>query len=134
MAVIDASVYIAAVNAHEESHERSLRWLQQAAAEELQVWAPSIMLAEVAAALARGLQDPAQAMRAVALLRNSKVIRLQQVSVALAERAARLAAEQKIRGCDAVYVALAAQLDQPLVTLDRQQCACGGKVVQVIEL
>lgn len=134
MAVIDASVYIAAVNAHEESHERSLRWLQQAVAEELPVWAPSIILAEVAAALARGLQDPAQALRAVTLLRNSKVIRLQQVSVALAERAAQIAADQKIRGCDAVYVALAAQLDQPLVTLDRQQCARGGKVVQVIEL
>lgn len=91
------------------------------------------MLAEVAAALACGLHDPAQAMRAVSLLRNSKVIRLQQVSVVLAERAAQLAADQKIRGCDAVYVALAAQLGQPLVTLDRQQYVRGGKVVQVLE-
>ena len=132
MAVIDASVYIAVVNAHEESHERCVRWLQQAVAEELPLWGPSIMLTEVAAALARGLQDPSKTMGAVALLRNSKVIRLQQVSVALAERAAQIAADQKIRGCDAVYVALAAQLDQPLVTLDRQQYARGGKVVQVI--
>lgn len=133
MAVIDASVYIAVVNAHEESHERCMRWLQQAVAEELPLWAPSIMLAEVAAALTRGLQDPSKVMGAAALLRNSKVIRLQAVSVALAERAAQIASDQKIRGCDAVYVALAAQLDQPLVTLDRQQYVRGGKVVQVIE-
>lgn len=133
MAVIDASVYIAVVNAHEESHERCLHWLQQAVAEELPLWAPSIMLAEVAAALARGLQDSSKGMDAVMLLRNSKVIRLQPVSVALAERAAQIASEQKIRGCDAVYVALAAQLGQPLVTLDRQQHARGGKIVQVLE-
>lgn len=133
MAVIDASVYIAAVNAHEEAHERCLRWLQQAVAEQLPLWGPSIMLAEVAAALSRGLQDPSKAMDATALLRNSKVIRLQPVSIALAERAAQIASDQKIRGCDAVYVALAMQLGQPLVTLDRQQYARGGKVVQVIE-
>ena len=133
MAVVDASVYIAAVNAHEESHERCLRWLQQAVAEELPLWGPSIMLAEVAAALARGLQDSSKAMDAAALLRNSKVIRLQPVTATLAERAAQIASDQKIRGCDAVYVALAAQLDQPLVTLDRQQYSRGGKIVQVFE-
>ena len=46
------------------------------------------MLAEVAAALARGLQDSSKAMDAAALLRNSKVIRLQPVTATLAERAA----------------------------------------------
>jgi len=40
-----------------------------------------------------------------------------------------LAAEHRIRGCDAVYVALARQLDMPLITLDRQQLERGAAVV-----
>jgi predicted nucleic acid-binding protein len=38
----------------------------------------------------------------------------------LADRAASLAARCKLRGADAVYVALAEALDQPLITLDQE--------------
>jgi predicted nucleic acid-binding protein len=51
------------------------------------------------------------------------------VSEALAARAAKIAARQKIRGCDAVYVALAEQPEMELVTLDRQQLERGVEVV-----
>lgn len=39
---------------------------------------------------------------------------------ALGDRAAALAASCKLRGADAVFVALAEALDQPLITLDRR--------------
>ena len=131
MAVIDASVYIALVNAHEREHASSWAWFEQAKAAEESVIAPVILLAEVAAALSRGMGDPRLAHRVVRQLARSEVIELIQITMPIAERAAEIAAEHRIRGCDAVYVALADQLSDTLVTLDRQQLERGAAVVTV---
>jgi predicted nucleic acid-binding protein len=64
-------------------------------------------------------------------LARSEVIELVQITTSLAERAAAIAAEHRIRGCDAVYVALADQLSDTLVTLDRQQLERGAALVTV---
>jgi predicted nucleic acid-binding protein len=131
MAVIDASVYIALVNAHEREHASSWAWLEQARAAEESVVAPVILLAEVAAALSRGVGEPALAHRVVQQLARSEVIELIPITLAMAEQAAEIAAEQRIRGCDAVYVTLAHQLNDTLVTLDRQQLERGAALVAV---
>jgi predicted nucleic acid-binding protein len=131
MAVIDASVYIALVNAHEREHSSSWAWFEQAKAADESIVAPVILLAEVAAALSRGAGDPALAHRVVQQLARSEVIELIPVTMAMAEQAAVIAAEHRIRGCDAVYVALADQLSDPLITLDRQQLERGAALVTV---
>ena len=131
MAVIDASVYMALVNAHEREHASSWAWFEQAKAAEESVVAPVILLAEVAAALSRGMGDPTLAHRVVQQLARSEVIELIQITMAMAERAAEIAAEHRIRGCDAIYVALADQLNDKLVTLDRQQLERGAALVTV---
>ncbi|MFQ5433427.1 MAG: hypothetical protein ACE5FD_00980 [Anaerolineae bacterium] len=48
----------------------------------------------------------------------------------MANRAAVIAADYQIRGCDAVYVTLAEALGEALITLDKQQ---GERAKQVIE-
>jgi predicted nucleic acid-binding protein len=121
VAVIDASVYVAVINADEEHHERSWAWFEQAAREGNGIAAPSILLAEVAAALGRGMGDRALAHRVVQQMLDAGVVELVAVTEALAQQAADIAADHRIRGCDAVYVALAAQLDDLLVTLDQEQ-------------
>jgi predicted nucleic acid-binding protein len=121
MAVIDASVYVALVNAQEDSHINCWTWFQQAQDLGETVSAPVILLAEVAAALSRGLDKPALAYRIVQQLVKAKVIELVPISHTLAEMAAKIAIDHKIRGCDAIYVALAQQIDDYLVTLDEQQ-------------
>jgi predicted nucleic acid-binding protein len=131
MAVIDASVYIALVNAHETEHASSWAWFEQAKRAEESVVAPVILLAEVAAALSRGMGDPTLAHRVAQQLARSEAIELIQITMAMAERAAEIAAEHRIRGCDAVYVALADQLSETLVTLDRQQLERGAALVTV---
>jgi predicted nucleic acid-binding protein len=131
MAVIDASVTVALVNAHEKEHASSWAWLEQARAAGESIHAPVILLAEVAAALSRGVGDPALAHRVVQQLARSELFELIPVTLARAERAATVAADHQIRGCDAVYIALADQLDEPLVTLDRQQLERGAAVVPV---
>jgi predicted nucleic acid-binding protein len=129
--VIDASVYVALVNADEQDHESSWVWLEQAVAAEDGIVAPAILLAEVAAALSRGVGDPALAHRVLRQLASSEVIELIPVTLATAEQAAVIAADHRIRGCDAIYVALADQLDTCLITLDRQQLERGAALVTV---
>lgn len=133
MYVIDASVYIALVNAHEAAHARSWAWFEQAATADEPIVAPVILLAEVAAALSRGMGDLALARQVVQQLVRSQVVELVQIALPVAERAAEIAAEHRIRGCDAVYVALAYQLNYTLVTLYRQQLERGAAVVAVRE-
>jgi predicted nucleic acid-binding protein len=131
MAVIDASVYIALVNANERYHVASWAWFEQAKAAGESAVAPVLLLAEVAAALSRGLGDPTLAQRVVEQLARSEVVELIQITMTMGERAAEIAAEHRIRGCHAVCVALAHQLSDTLVTLDRQQLDRGAALVTV---
>jgi len=128
MPVVDASVYVALFKADEPGHESSRKWAEAGEGEE-PVVSPVILLAEVAAALGRGLGDEALARQAVGLLRTKRLVEVFPVSEALAARAAEIAAEQRIRGCDAIYVALAQQLQMELVTVDQQQLERGAGVV-----
>ena len=57
MAVIDASVYVAFINAKEKEHTSSWAWFEQTKKEQQTIAAPVILLAEVAAALSRGVGD-----------------------------------------------------------------------------
>jgi predicted nucleic acid-binding protein len=129
VAVIDASVYVALINADEAEHASGWAWLQKAKLAQETIFAPVILLAEVAAALSRGLEDPQLAHRVVGQLLRSQVIELAPVTAVMAERAAAIAADYRIRGCDAVYVALAEQLSDELITLDQQQLERGAVVV-----
>src|SRR4051794_23934055 len=126
MPVVDASVCAALFNAQGPGHEASRRWLQESGEGEEPIVSPVILLAEVAAALGRGLGQEELAREAVALLRMKSVVELFPVTEAFAARAAEIAAKHKIRGCDAIYVTLARQLQMELVTLDRQQLERGA--------
>jgi predicted nucleic acid-binding protein len=129
VAVVDASVYVALISAREPDHASSWAWFAQAQALREPLVAPAILLAEVAAALSRGVGDPALARRVVEQLQRAQVIELTPVTATVAARAAAIAADHLILGCDAVYVAVAEQLDTELVTLDRQQLERGAAVV-----
>ncbi len=84
-------------------------------------YVPEIALAEVASGLARGSGDPSVALRATRLLRAQSGLRFAVIDAELSDRAARIASEHLVRGCDAIYLGLAERLALPLVTLDRQQ-------------
>ena len=129
MPVVDASVYIALINAHEEEHALSWAWFEAVQAAQLPVLAPIILLPEVAAALSRGTGDSQLAHRVVRKLEHGGVVQLVPVTAAMASRAAAIAADHRIRGCDAIYVALADQLDDDLVTWDQQQLDRAAAIV-----
>ena len=131
MAVIDASVYVALINAKEVEHTSSWAWFEQIQKEQQTIAAPVILLAEVAAALSRGVRDLSLAHRVVGQLKRSRVIELVPVTIALAEQAAVIAGDYRIRGCDAIYVALASQLEDCLITLDQQQLERAAGIVDI---
>ena len=133
MAVIDASVYVALMNAHEAAHQSCWAWFERAQRDQTPVRAPAVLMAEVSAALSRGMGNPLLAHRIVKQLLLTQAIELFPVTVELAERAAGLAADCGIRGCDAIYVALAAHTREELVTLDRQQLERGRAVIATHE-
>jgi predicted nucleic acid-binding protein len=121
MPVLDASVYIALINAQETDLARCWTWFERVQGTGELVVAPLILLTEVAAAVSRGMGDLELAHRGVGQLRSSPAIELLPVTRSMATRAARTAGDDRIRGCDSVYVALADQLNEFPVTLDSQQ-------------
>ena len=132
MPVLDASVCVALFNQAEAGHLRSRAFVHAAAGRAEPLRAPVIVLAEVAAALSRGVGDKSLAEQAVRIL-QSGWLQLQPVTLALAEQAAAIAATHQVRGCDAVYLALAQQERDTLVTWDRQQLQRGAGAVSTQE-
>lgn len=129
MSVVDASVYVARLNPLEPGHVRSRAWFDSTP----DLRAPCILLAEVAAAIARGTDDATLARQEVAALEADDLVVIEAVDLDLGRRASEIAALHRIRGCDAVYVALAERHGTDLVTLDRQQLERGSAVVTTRE-
>lgn len=127
--VIDTSVYVASLRSQEPGHSASLRFLDEASAAGEVVRAPALMISEVVAAVARGSGQPAIAHQVLRAMEHAQHVRLVPVTVALASRAAEIAADHGLRGCDSIFVALAEHLGEALVTLDQEQLRRGASVV-----
>ena len=119
--VIDASVLVARLRSNEPGYTDTRSFMAIVTDKNGQLIVPSIALAEVAAALARGIGDSEPALMAVNDLQRLSSLKIFPVENELGNFAARVSARYFIRGCDAIYVSLALALDLPLVTLDRQQ-------------
>jgi len=132
MFVVDASVHVNALNPSEAGHRASRDFLARVRSEHIVLAGPEILIAEVAAAVARALDDAAAALRLALALRGVPDFRFFPVDASLADAAAEMSARYRLRGCDAIYVALADRLSVPLVTLDRQQRERGAKAVRTL--
>ena len=129
MTVVDASVFVASVIRDEKYHSEAVAWLNRALADTATLDVPAIILSEVAAAISRGQDDDELAQQTLNLLLSTHLIQFFAVTPELARRAAEIGIAQRIRGCEAVYVALAEQLGTELVSLDQQQLARATAVI-----
>jgi predicted nucleic acid-binding protein len=130
--VVDASVVVSRLVSHDTHHEVSRDWLARHVAEGGLIVAPALLLPEVAGAVARRTGEPRLALDALHAVQRLPGLRLVPIDEALALEAARLAARFRIRGADAVYVAVASDLRLPLVTWDGEQRDRAERVVQVL--
>jgi predicted nucleic acid-binding protein len=121
MFTIDASVHINALNSSEAGSAESQLCLQRLVAIQQPLFSPTLLLVEVAAAIARVLDDADMALemtRGIQALPRQLWIPL---DTDMAEMAARLGAQSRLRGADAVYAAVARRYGATLITRDRQQ-------------
>lgn len=121
MYVVDASVYVSRLKATETDHASSKRLLDALQTQRISVSCPNLVWPEVAAAIARGTQDPTLGLTAAIVLRRLPFHVYVPLDNGLASSAAELATRCGLRGADAVYVAVAQRLDCALVTLDDEQ-------------
>lgn len=130
MYTVDASVHVSALNPAEADSADSRAFLTRIRQEHIPLFSPTLLLVEVAAAVARALGDEERAVKLVEALRGWSNQVLVPLDEALADQAVTLAATAQLRGADAVYAAVAQQYGTMLVTLDRQQLERLSPVVE----
>jgi predicted nucleic acid-binding protein len=125
--VTDASVLVSVFHPADQFHQQSRAWFQQHLRDGGRIVAPNFMLSEVAGALARRTDSTAVAELAVTQLRTMPELELVVIEDVYEQEATALAMELRLRGADAIYVAVAHMLDLPLTTWDREQVERGGQ-------
>lgn len=129
MIVVDASLWVAYSFPPDQFHMESRRWIYRQIHSGERLASPNLLLAEVGGAVARRSGNSVIAERAWRGIMAIPLVQLATLDGPLAERAARLAGDYRIRGADAVYVALAEQLGVSLVTWDDDQRTRASAVV-----
>jgi len=118
--IVDASVWVAIFRGNDVHHDGSVQFFQAAIAKQQDLHVPNLALAEIAGVFARQTGNTRLATRTLRAVLALPGLQRHELTDALADRAALLAARCKLRGADAVYVALAEALEAPLISLDRE--------------
>ena len=119
--VVDASVWAGFFIPQDVHHASSLRWVNQYIRSGGRLVVPMHLLSEVAGAISRRTGLPALAYQAVTDLMNLAAMDMVAIDRTLAVAAAQVAMNFRLRGADAIYVALAQSLNIPLITWDAEQ-------------
>lgn len=131
--VADASVWVARLVSEDLFYEPVKEWISARLDADDQFLAPSLLLAEIGGAISRRT-IPSLGLKAIEQVENLPGLQLVEMEHSLLREAAQLAAELGLRGADSTYVAVAARLDIPLITLDTDQREKAARRVKVLEI
>ena len=126
MYTIDASVFVRDLDPTEPEHAVCHTLLERLDVAGLPIIVPVLLLVELAGTVSRTRRDPLRARVVVLGLRGLPHLTLIDLDDALAQEAADMAADYRLRGADAVYVAVARRFGTTLVTLDVEQRSRSG--------
>lgn len=115
---IDASVFVASARSDEPNYLHSRRFLREMFSQE--VYCPTLVLPECAAAISRQTNNPSLAQELVSIIEDLPGVNLISLDRPLARRAAQIAVEHRLRGADAVYVSVAVEYEAMLISWDRE--------------
>src|SRR5262245_43156447 len=132
MTVVDASAWISDLVWEDEHHQETRSWFRSRPLRPEQFAAPTLLLVEIAGALARRSGRPETALKLVARLQATAALRLHPFDETRRDEYVRLAAALRMRAPDVLYVALARDLGVPLVSWDRQQRERAASIVTVL--
>lgn len=118
--IIDASVWVAAVDPTDTMSEPSRDFLSQVAGRELPIALPDFAKLEIACALARRLRSAEHGRSLADQMLGSPLITTYSVNRARLRQATEVGTRTLLRAGDALYTALAKELDGEVVTWDRE--------------
>ena len=128
---IDASVFVNAFSPTESGSDKSLQFISQLKEQSIPIILPVLVLPEIVSALSRkqgNSESALQLAKEIKLLPNITFI---TVDESIADLAVEIAANNRLRGSDAVYAAVALRFGAELITLDREQLDRLPKVLSV---
>ncbi|HEX5943457.1 MAG TPA: type II toxin-antitoxin system VapC family toxin [Anaerolineales bacterium] len=128
---VDASVFVNAFSPTEEGSDQSLAFITQLRKDGIPFVQPTLFLPEVIASIARKKGDAKLALELAKELRNFSGLTLVMLDENLADFASEVAADNRLRGSDAVYAAVALRFGTELITLDKEQLDRLPKVLSV---
>jgi len=128
--VVDASVLVSQLMPLDTNHNTSLFWLNQFSASGGLLVAPVFLQIEVAAAVSRRTGQPDLSKKALENLNNTNAIQFVSLDSALIQAAINIATDLQLRAGDAIYVAVASQLNIPLVSWDNEQLERASSLIQ----
>ena len=128
---IDASVFVSAFMPIEPAHQASKKFMLNMGEQSIPIIVPFLILPEISAALARGHGKPEAAKAFVLELRNLPNITFVDLDESVANLAVDIAANNRLRGSDAVYGAVALRFGTELITLDKEQLHRLAKLLPV---
>ena len=120
---------MSAFNPHEKGHAESLQLLATIQQRGDPVIVPTLLIAEMASAVARASDDSVGAIQYANATAALPHLTLVPLTPATARQAAELAATHRLRGADAVYLAVARRYGTTLVSRDDEQRTRGSAVV-----
>ncbi len=126
---VDASVFLNAFNPYEADHADSRAFLSRLQQLDRPIIVPTLLFPEVAAGAARARNDAQIAIRYATELSNLPNIMAVALDLSLTTQTLQIAAQYRLRGSDAVYVAVAQRFGAVLVTRDKQQFERSAPVV-----
>jgi predicted nucleic acid-binding protein len=130
---IDASVFVSAFTPTEPAHQASQAFMLNVREQSVPIIVPILVLPEISAALSRGQRKPELGKAFVQELRNFPNTTFIDVNKNIADLAVDIAANNRLRGSDAIYAAVALRFGAELITLDREQLDRLPKVLSVRE-
>ena len=132
MYVVDASVWVSYFMQEEETHSASRDWVSQQVDTGTPILGPSHVLAEISGAVSRRTGREELGRVSSTVISRLPDFQLIPIDRELADVSASVAAGMKLRGADAIYVALALLVNSPLVTWDKEQIDRGAPIVETL--
>jgi len=130
--IVDASVWVARFLEVDRHHEIARSCVTALLERESRLAIPVLAWPEIAGAVARRTGVAENGGNAVNAIRAVRWIESVAIDPSLAETATRIASNLKLRGADAVYIALAVARKAPLITLDREMLERARGVAEVL--
>ena len=128
---VDASVFVSAFTPTEPAYQESKSFMLGVREQSIPIIVPVLVLPEISAALSRGQGKPELGLAFVQELRNFPNTTFIEGDDGTATLAVEVAAQNRLRGSDAIYAAVALRFGTELITLDKEQLARLPKVLPV---